>query len=147
MIDGTKSSLDVAMYSLNNSHIVSALENAMGRGVKIRILLDRVQAFGNRETTIGLKHDGFNVRLHSHHKIQHNKFAISDGREIMTGSFNWTTPAEESNEENCVFLDDPATAQTYQNQFDHHLWSINTEKKSRRYLTDLKRRATKKAER
>lgn len=44
LINETKSTLDVAIYSLNNEKIVHALMDAKKRGVAIRVLLDRVQA-------------------------------------------------------------------------------------------------------
>jgi len=30
----------------------------------------------------------------------HNKFAVIDETVVLTGSFNWTTPAVDSNQEN-----------------------------------------------
>ena len=121
---GAQATLDIAIYSINNVKIVEALRDAKGRGVKIRILIDRVQAngVGNRETTLSLKNDGFDVRIHSKNKIQHNKFAVADGVRVETGSFNWTMPAEHSNEENCLFVNDPVIASAYAKHFRGHLW-------------------------
>jgi len=140
MIGQTHHQLDIAMYSLNNQQILSALEDAKDRGVNIRILLDRSQAFGNSDETLWLKKHHFDVRLHSHNKIQHNKFAIADGRLIETGSFNWTIPAEESNDENCVFMDEATIAHSYQAQFDDNLWPDNSEKKSKQHFIKLRRK-------
>lgn len=134
MIDSTKTNFDLAMYSLNNTNIVGAIERAQKRGVKIRILLDRTQAFVNRRITERLKDDGLNFRVHSHYRIQHNKFGIFDGKEVMTGSFNWTRPAQESNEENCLFLSDKEIVQAYQDRFINHLWKINTADESERRI-------------
>lgn len=132
LIRGAKATLDVAIYAINNDAIVRALEDAKGRGVRIRILIDRVQASGagNRETTLKLKAEGFDVRIHSKNKIQHNKFVVADGSRVETGSFNWTTPAEHSNEENCLFIDDAAVAASYEKRFTDHLWIVNTPEKS-----------------
>jgi len=134
MIDGTKESLDLAMYSLNNLKIVTAIERAQKRGVRIRILLDRTQAFVNRTTTQRIKSDGLNFRVHSHYRIQHNKFGIFDDKEVMTGSFNWTRPAQESNEENCLFLSDKEIVDIYSDRFRNHLWKINTAEESARRI-------------
>jgi phosphatidylserine/phosphatidylglycerophosphate/cardiolipin synthase-like enzyme len=139
LIDGTKSKVDAAIYSLNNIAILKALQRAKLRGVTIRILLDRIQAGGkgNRTITLGLKKDGFDVRLHSKSRIQHNKFAVFDGARVVTGSFNWTNPAEQSNEENCLFLDDATIIEAYQKRFIDHLWVVNTEAKSRELFKRL----------
>lgn len=141
LIDSSKTKLDAAIYSLNNSRILEAIRRAKARGVKIRILLDRVQASGkgNRIVTLGLKDDGFNIRLHSKNRIQHNKFAIFDTAKVITGSFNWTNPAEQSNEENCLILDDSSIVKKFDERFDQHLWIVNSEAKSSIMMEKLRK--------
>ncbi len=48
----------------------------------------------------------------------HHKFAIFDGKVLITGSYNWTDSAECFNYENVLILDDSATIQRYQVQFE-----------------------------
>ncbi len=140
LIRSANVSLDVAIYAINNDAIVNALKDAKKRCVKIRILIDRVQAagVGNRETTLRLKSEGFDVRIHSKNKIQHNKFVVADGIRVETGSFNWTTPAEHSNEENCIFLDEPAIAKVYESRFNDYLWVVNSSEKSEKAFQKLR---------
>lgn len=38
--------------------------------------------------------------------IAHNKVMVIDGRTVITGSFNFTKAAEESNAENLLVIDD-----------------------------------------
>jgi phosphatidylserine/phosphatidylglycerophosphate/cardiolipin synthase-like enzyme len=142
LIAETKSQLDIAVYSINDEAIINALIDARRRGVKIRILTDHVQAAVNTKTTLDFVNRGFSIRLHSSGKIMHNKFAVSDGRFAETGSFNWTNPAEQVNEENCLMLDDSATVMKYEERFERHLWVVNTQAKSEKYLVRLKKRAT-----
>ena len=145
-LDATKSKVDAAIYSLNNAAILAALQRAKTRGVKIRILLDRLEASGkgNRKVTLALKRQGFDVRVHSKNRIQHNKFAVFDGVKVITGSFNWTNPAETSNEENCVVLDEVVIAKAYEQRFEEHLWVVNTEARSVAYINKLKSKETRK---
>ena len=49
----------------------------------------------------------------------HNKFAIFDGKLLVTGSYNWTDSGERFNHENVVILDDPAVVQRYKDSFEH----------------------------
>ena len=49
---------------------------------------------------------------------KHHKFAIFDGRLLVTGSYNWTDAAESRNLENALFLDDPALIARYGEWFD-----------------------------
>jgi phosphatidylserine/phosphatidylglycerophosphate/cardiolipin synthase-like enzyme len=138
LIAHSKEFIDVAMYSLNNKKIIDALEKAKNNGVKIRILVDRLQGTGvNKKVTLALKHEGFDIRIHSKNKIQHNKFAIFDGKSIITGSFNWTESAENANEENCITLSAKKVVATYEDRFDKYLWVVNTEEKSQKAFEKL----------
>lgn len=137
LINNTKNDLDIAIYAINNDQIILALEGAYKRGVKIRVLVDRIQAFGNKIKILELKKIGLDIRIHSKNKIQHNKFAISDGIKITTGSFNWTRPAQESNEENCLFIDDPEVVESYKKRFNDYLWLVNTQEKSEIYFNKM----------
>ncbi len=48
----------------------------------------------------------------------HNKLIIVDDRYVITGSLNFSTSAEESNDENVVILDNPEIARLYVQEFD-----------------------------
>lgn len=139
-IEGAKSTLQIAMYSLNNSQILEAIIGAENRGIKIWILLDRTQAFTNPEETLDLVDRGITVKLHSKNRIQHNKFAVVDGSGVITGSFNWTNSGELSNEENCLFIDDPGVVSSFQDQFRNHLWKVNTSEGSQKYMRRLRKK-------
>ena len=46
--------------------------------------------------------------------IAHNKVMVIDRRNVITGSFNFTTAAQKRNAENVlIVLDDPAIAEAY----------------------------------
>ncbi len=136
LISKAKSTLDIAVYSLNNPAIVSAISAAAKRGVKIRVLTDRTQAFGkgNLDATRTLATLGQNFRVHSKNRIMHNKFGIADGKLMMTGSFNWTRSAEQANDENCMITDDSNIVVSFKKRFETHLWVVNTLEKSQKYL-------------
>jgi len=48
----------------------------------------------------------------------HHKFAIFDGKLLVTGSYNWTDSAERYNHENVLVLEDPAIINRYQTRFN-----------------------------
>lgn len=134
LIDDSEESIDVAVYSINNQNIVDALTKAHGKGIKIRILTDRLQASGKSSRVKKLWSKGLNIKVHSKFKIEHNKFAIYDGKTISTGSYNWTNPASSKNSENCIFIsNDRKTVSEYQNRFDY-LWKINSKQKSDKWF-------------
>ena len=137
-INATEKNIDVAVYSINNKSIVNALKQAHDRGIQIRILTDRLQAAGQSSSVRELRDYGLDIRVHSKNKIEHNKFAIFDGKKASTGSFNWTNPAADKNSENCVFFsDDDKVVNTYQDRFNY-LWQINTAEKSEEWFNRKK---------
>ena len=129
-INNSNETIDAAVYAITNDEIVAALKNAHDRGVKIRILTDKTQATNKKSLVREMRDYGINIRVHTKHRIEHNKFAIYDGARLSTGSYNWTRNASANNSENCIFLDpgDPAI-NDYQRRFNQ-LWQINTETKS-----------------
>lgn len=134
LIDNSKTSIDVAVYSINNRQIVDALKRAKQRNVTLRILTDRLQAAGKYSMVTDLHDFGLNIRVHSKNKIEHNKFAIFDGETVSTGSYNWTNTASENNSENCLFLiKETKHVRSYQMRFEE-LWNANSQDKSERWF-------------
>lgn len=130
LIQKSKDNIDVAVYAINNDAIVKALKDAYDRGVKIRILTDRVQAANKKSKVRELYSYGINIRVHSKFKIEHNKFAVFDGEIATSGSYNWTNPASHKNSENCIFfIKNRKAVHDFQNRFNY-LWRINTKKRS-----------------
>jgi phosphatidylserine/phosphatidylglycerophosphate/cardiolipin synthase-like enzyme len=51
--------------------------------------------------------------------IAHNKVMVIDGRDVITGSFNFTVAAQKTNAENVIFIRDaPAIARAYRDNFE-----------------------------
>ncbi|WP_375415998.1 phospholipase D-like domain-containing protein [uncultured Hymenobacter sp.] len=51
-------------------------------------------------------------------RLMHHKFCILDGRDVLTGSYNWTNRAAQSNEENLVLTTgDPELARHFLREF------------------------------
>lgn len=130
LIANTEENIDAAVYAINNDEIVKALKKAHDRGVKIRILTDRLQASNKSSKVRDLYNYGINIRVHSRFKIEHNKFAVFDGKIASSGSYNWTNPASDKNSENCIFfIRNSHAVQEFQSRFNY-LWRINTKTKS-----------------
>lgn len=137
-IDNSQETIDAAVYSINNDKIVEALKKAHHRGVKLRILTDKLQASSKSSKVIDLYKDGVNIRVNSRHKIEHNKFAVYDQKIASTGSFNWTNPASNKNSENCLFLEGNLNIiNKYIVRFEQ-LWKENTKTKSDKWFEKLK---------
>ena len=74
------------------------------KNVQVRIVLDQGQEIEPASKSGYLIKHGFEIRYHLGFGLMHNKFAIIDGKSLVTGSFNWTLTAEERNEENLLII-------------------------------------------
>ncbi|WP_022846665.1 MULTISPECIES: phospholipase D family nuclease [unclassified Desulfurobacterium] len=125
-INSAKHSIDAAIYSFTSKKIVKAFIRAHKRGVKVRVIIDQGTAKSKRCVAPILKKAGVPVRFKrgSGGGLMHNKFAVIDGRTVITGSFNWTVSAEKRNDENLVVIkDDLPLAHRYEKVFDR-LWHL-----------------------
>ena len=63
------------------------------------------------------------VRRDGNPAFMHNKVIVVDSRYVITGSLNFSTNAEESNDENVVIIDNPDIVKLYMQDFDS-VWSV-----------------------
>lgn len=63
------------------------------------------------------------VRQDGNSSFMHNKVIVVDERYVITGSLNYSTNAEESNDENVIIVDHPEIARLYMQEFER-IWSI-----------------------
>ncbi|MDE6250714.1 MAG: hypothetical protein K2M34_03720 [Alphaproteobacteria bacterium] len=120
-IDASRKTIDVAVYSITNDKIVNSLIAAHNRGVRVRVISDKLQSAGRASLIGRIRDAGIPVVLNTKHKIMHNKFAIFDGKDVEDGSYNWTSSATQSNAENCVFFLEQNG--NFSNQFQY-LWDL-----------------------
>jgi phosphatidylserine/phosphatidylglycerophosphate/cardiolipin synthase-like enzyme len=124
-INRTRKSLHIAVYDLTQPDIAAALADAHRRGVEVLIVADQGQAFERHSEIAYLRSQGISIRLshgyRGNRSIMHNKFAIFDGQLAETGSFNWTTSAEDYNFENALFIADPSVAARFEDEFQR-IW-------------------------
>ena len=110
----------VQAYSFTSKPIAEALVGAHKRGVKVKVLLDKSQRRG-KGSKLGLLVDaGIPVSIDTKHSIAHNKVMIIDGVTVMTGSFNFTSAAEDKNAENLLVVHDKALAKQYRDNWNKH---------------------------
>ncbi len=119
-INHTKATIDLAVFDFTSGELAGALLATKERGVLIRIVADTRQAQGKHSEIPWLLEKGVKVRLArgNGRGIMHDKFAIFDGKLLVTGSYNWTDSAERFNHENALVLDEAVVIRRYQTKFD-----------------------------
>ena len=110
----------VALYGLTAPPLVEALIKAHRRGVDVQVKLDRMQSQGKSqaEAVRALRAAGLSVQVSEFTRLLHDKFAVVDGRLILTGSYNWTGGAETSHRENLLILDCSDLARTFEAEWE-----------------------------
>ena len=118
-IGAAAETIEMAAYAFTNENIGVALIDAIKRGVKVSLVMDRSETKGPQASLHDeLEKAGSAIRLISPHGgIMHDKFIIVDGKNVEWGSYNYTGRAEDTNFENATFLSNDNLAQKYHSDF------------------------------
>jgi len=119
-INRAKSEILVQAYSFTSKKISKALADAHTRGVSIQIILDKSQRTARQSAAAYASRNGIPTFIDRAHAIAHNKVMIIDKLTVITGSFNFTKAAEESNAENLLIVRSFALANVYQANWNEH---------------------------
>src|SRR5689334_3567880 len=99
-LNGAHKTVDMQAYSFTSKEIAEALGNAKKRGLAVRVILDHKESDEHHAEARALLGYGVPTFTDAKHSIAHNKVIIIDGETLLTGSFNYTEQAENSNAEN-----------------------------------------------
>jgi phosphatidylserine/phosphatidylglycerophosphate/cardiolipin synthase-like enzyme len=119
-LNKAKSTVLVQAYTFTSAPIAKALLNAHKRGLKVEVILDKSQETQKYSSATFLYNQGIPVKIDARHAIAHNKVMIIDGETVITGSFNFTKAAEESNAENLLVIRDKKLAERYTENWQEH---------------------------
>lgn len=110
-IGAARQTLDVAVYLLSDREIMAALQAAVGRGVRVRVLMEEHPygtGPGNGTAAATLKKGGAQVTWGPPgFRFNHEKYAIRDGQAALVGTANWAYSAFTYNREYLVEDTDP----------------------------------------
>jgi len=120
-IHSARQEILVQAYSFTSKPIAKALIDAKKRGVKIDAVLDKSNVTAKYSAATFLYNVGIPVLIDGKHTIAHNKIIIIDRSTLITGSFNFSAAAENSNAENLLIIkgNQKLTDQFIRN-FDQH---------------------------
>jgi len=102
--------ISVAAYAFSSKYLGNALVKAVSRGIRVRVLLDKVNAEKTYSIDEWLIENGVDVRfIKLKRGSMHHKILIVDGTHLMTGSYNFTNDSEFRNHEAAIFISATAT--------------------------------------
>lgn len=117
-------SIHVAMLTLTRTDIAGVLKTKKDAGVRVRGVLDNGTDSGSQYSFF--QQNGIDVRLDPNPTaLLHHKYAVIDAdrassttaQYVITGSHNWTSAAENSNNENTLIIFDNRIANHYLQEF------------------------------
>ena len=118
-LEQARQSIDFLAYSFTSDAISRAISERAKAGVAVRGVFDASQATTNTGGEYPrLKRAGLDVRRSAITGLMHDKVMIIDGQVVITGSYNFTASAENTNDENLVILRDAAIAGQYLRHFE-----------------------------
>ncbi|MGE5182279.1 MAG: phospholipase D-like domain-containing protein [Acidobacteriota bacterium] len=95
LIAGAQTSIDLEIYQLQSPAVLAALADAQARGVAVRVMLEpkTVGAHNYAQAKAQLTAAGVSVQptppaFDSSHNVDHAKFMVLDGRELVYGTGN-----------------------------------------------------------
>ena len=120
VIDSSKQSIFVSAYSYTSPVITRHLIEASKRGVAVWLVVDMKNNLvdnskkGATSALNALVSAGAKVRVNANYAIHHDKVLISDRATVQTGSFNYSSSANDMNSENVIVIwQTPAVAEQY----------------------------------
>jgi len=125
-IQNAKKEISMAIYDITNEKVSDALIIAHNKGIKVRFYTDK-NTENEKDIIIKLKENNIEVKIanpqnwsnvESYRAIMHNKFIVIDENTVITGSYNFTTNAEENNRENLLVIPNKIIAKKYYEQFN-----------------------------
>ena len=121
MLKQAQATVDICVFTITDNRLAQPILDAHHRGIAVRIITDNDKADDPGSDVYQLGRSGVPVRVDLSEHHMHHKFAIFDGKTVLTGSYNWTRSAAEHNQENLIVSDDAKLVAPFVHTFDK-LW-------------------------
>lgn len=118
LVKSATKSIRFLAFSFTDYPLAKAMIDRAGQGVDVSGVFDSTQSGGEGAELGTFVCAGVPVRLDGNPQFMHNKIIVVDSRYVVTGSLNFSTSAETSNDENVIIIDNPDIAKLYMDDFD-----------------------------
>lgn len=127
LIKGAKKSINISIFYLTHKELAGELIKSYNRGVKIQVILDATAATNGYTKHEILRAAGIPVKVENWGGKMHMKAACIDNEYLVTGSMNWTSAGDKTNDENTLIIKNKKLAKEY-NEFFKTIWNSIPEK-------------------
>ena len=114
-------SIDICVFTITDNRITRKIKDAHTRGVKVRIITDNDKSLDRGSDIDEMHKHGIETKIDYTDDHMHHKFAVFDSKVLITGSYNWTRSAGNSNYENILISNNGDVITKYKSEFED-LW-------------------------
>jgi phosphatidylserine/phosphatidylglycerophosphate/cardiolipin synthase-like enzyme len=122
LVTDAQTSIRFLTFSFTDYPLAQAMIDRSKTGVDVKGVFETFGSSGTRSELKTFWCAGVPARQDGNGSFLHDKVIIIDNSIVVTGSLNYSTNADESNEENVVILDNAEIAALYLQEFDK-LWN------------------------
>ncbi|HCE16700.1 MAG TPA: DUF1669 domain-containing protein [Anaerolinea thermolimosa] len=115
-VQGARERIDFLAYTFTRDDLRDAMIEAARRGVQVRGVFDADQSDAAGSDYTALRRAGLDVRLDGNPGLMHEKVLVIDGETVVTGSYNFTRSADETNDENLLIIRDAKLARQFEEE-------------------------------
>ena len=126
VVNSATRSIRFLAFSYTDFPLAEAMIKRAQNGVNVAGVFEKVGSDTDAAELKTLSCAQVPVRQDGNGGFMHNKVIIVDERYVITGSLNFSTNAEESNDENVIIIDNPEIAKLYTQDFER-IWSLASE--------------------
>ena len=118
LVEGAQSSIDVLAFVFTDDDIASAIIARHRAGVPVRIVVETRNVDTDGSDVAAFQKAGIALLTDGNPYMMHHKVIVIDGTVVITGSYNFSRSAADSNDENVLILHSPEIAGQYLEEFE-----------------------------
>lgn len=126
VVNTATQSIRFLAFSYTDAPLAQAMIQRAQNGVDVAGVFEKVGSDADSAELKTLYCAQVPVRRDNNPAFMHNKIIVVDQRYVITGSLNFSTNAEENNDENVIIIDNPDIAKLYIQDFDR-IWSLSSD--------------------
>lgn len=123
IVKSAKKSIRFLAFSFTDYPLADAMSQRAKAGVDVSGVFEKVGSETDASELRTLMCRSVPVRQDGNPAFLHDKVIVVDERIVITGSLNFSTNAEESNDENVIIIDNPEIARLYMQEFER-VWNL-----------------------
>jgi len=119
VVKGAKRYIYIPTFILTHELLYDAILEAKARGVEIRVIIDATGTSATHSKISELRKNGIKVKTENYAGKMHAKSMIVDDEYLIIGSANFSSSAENKNDENMLIIKNSKLAKLYKDYFEY----------------------------